>query len=65
MNKNQLEIMELKNIISKTKKTMNDFNSKLDTAELKGSKERQNIEIKKKGQERTQLESLIPFYLKF
>lgn len=65
MNKNQLEIMELKNIISKTKKTMNDFNSKLDTAELKGSKERQNIEIKKKGQERIQLESLIPFYLKF
>lgn len=49
MNKNQLEIMELKNIISKTKKTMNDFNSKLDTAELEGSKERQNIEIKKKG----------------
>lgn len=49
MNKNQLEIMGLKNIITKTKKTMDDFNDKLNTTELERSKERQNIEIKKRG----------------
>lgn len=60
MNRNQLEIMALKNIITKTKKTMNDFNSKLNTAELERSKERQNIEVKKRSK-RIQGEGLIPF----
>lgn len=49
MNENQLEIMEFKNIPTQTKRTIYDFNSKLDTAEQQRSKERQNIEIKWRG----------------
>lgn len=56
--------MALKNIITKTKKTMNDFNSKLNTAELERSKERQNIEVKKRSK-RIQGEGLIPFIWNF
>lgn len=49
MNEHQLEIMEFKNIPTQTKRTIYDFNSKLDTAEQQRSKERQNIEIKWRG----------------